>query len=123
MTQLVLDVGNCAPDHASIARMLQKKYSVRVLQADGLDDTLSILREEKISLILINRKLDMDYSDGTLILQALKADPGLRDIPVMLVTNYEEHQAAAVALGALPGFGKLSLDTPQTHERLSAVLS
>jgi hypothetical protein len=40
----------------------------------------------------------------------------------MLISNYEEHQAAAVAAGAQPGFGKLSLNSPQTLERLGKFL-
>jgi hypothetical protein len=40
----------------------------------------------------------------------------------MLVTNYAEHQEAAVAVGAIRGFGKLEFDKPETRERLAAVL-
>jgi hypothetical protein len=41
----------------------------------------------------------------------------------MLVTNYPEHQAQAMAEGAEPGFGKLSLDSQETREKLAQFLS
>jgi CheY-like chemotaxis protein len=56
------------------------------------------------------------------ILKQIKADAQLRQVPVMLVTNYADHQALAVAAGAEPGFGKLALDTPDTLEKLSRFL-
>ena len=118
----VLDVGNCAPDHFAIKRMLSSKFEASVLQTHGAQDTLQTLRSQHVDLVLINRKLDQDYSDGTEILKLIKADSQLSSIPVMLVTNLDEYQAAAIQLGAEPGFGKLALDTPATHQRIAAVL-
>ena len=118
----VLDVGNCVPDHASIKRLLTSHYDVDVLQTHASDDTLALLRKRAVDLVLINRKLDCDYSDGTEILKQLKADPLLAKTPVMIITNYAEHQDAAVALGAERGFGKLELQTPATREKLNSFL-
>lgn len=119
----VLDVGNCVPDHASIKRLLTSHYDVDVLQTHASDDTLALLRKRAVDLVLINRKLDCDYSDGTEILKQLKADPLLAKTPVMIITNYAEHQDAAVALGAERGFGKLELQSPATREKLNSFLS
>ncbi len=123
MPKTVLDVGNCVPDHAAIRGMLQRTYGANVLQTHGPDDTLAALERGGIDLVLINRKLDQDYSDGIEILRLIKKDERLRAVPVMIVTNYPDHQAAAVAEGAEYGFGKLELAAPQTHERLSKYLS
>jgi len=41
---------------------------------------------------------------------------------MMLVTNYPEHQDAAIAVGAIRGFGKLEFAKPETRERLAIVL-
>jgi CheY-like chemotaxis protein len=120
--RLVLDVGNCGPDHAAIRRMLEQNFGVDVLQAHGSTDTLEMLRARRVDLVLINRKLDQDYSDGTEILKQIKADPGLATVPVMLVTNHEEYQRAAIDLGAERGFGKLSLNDRTTKELLSQFL-
>jgi len=72
--------------------------------------------------VLVNRKLDCDYSDGVDVIRQIKADPELAEIPVMLITNYAEHQEAAVAIGALRGFGKLEYGKPETLERLQPIL-
>ena len=71
---------------------------------------------------LVNRKLDHDYSDGIDIIRQIKADPALAPVRVMLVTNYPEHQAAAIAAGAIHGFGKLEFEHPATREKVAAAL-
>src|SRR5260221_10716061 len=103
----VLDVGQCPPDHGSIRRLIEDRFAAEVVQAHDARETLAQLRAGKFDLVLINRKLDADYSDGLEIIQQIKADPQLADTPVMLVTNYPEHQQLAVAAGAELGFGKL----------------
>ncbi|MFN9345824.1 MAG: response regulator [Planctomycetota bacterium] len=120
--KIVLDVGNCGPDHSAISAMLRKHFDVEILRADQLSDTLATLQRQEVDLILINRKLDIDYSDGIEILQAVKRSDAYRDIPVMLITNYAEHQQQAIAAGAILGFGKLELNAPETLKRLEAVL-
>ncbi len=118
----VIDVGNCPPDFAAIKRMLETRFQAKVEQAHSADDAFKLLRSAPADLVLVNRKLDRDYSDGTEVLKQLKADPQTSSVPVMLVTNYAEHQQAAIELGAIEGFGKLSLDAPDTIARLSDVL-
>ena len=119
----VLDVGNCGPDHASMRRMLTTNFGAEVLQTHGSDDTLELLKRQSVDLVLINRKLDYDYSDGTEILKQIKALPQFASLPVMIITNYAEHQAAAVAFGAIPGFGKLEINSPDTRAKLTPFLS
>lgn len=122
MTKTVLDIGNCNPDHSAIQRMLTSHYDVVVLRADELSDAMDVLRQNKVDLIVINRKLDIDYSDGIEILRHLKRDAATRAIPAMIITNYPEQQLAAVSEGAEYGFGKLQYAEPSTHERLSRFL-
>lgn len=118
----VLDVGQCGPDHATIRRYLTNHFDVDIVQTHGLSDTLAELRASHFDLVLINRKLDADYSDGIEILREIKAAAEVAHVPVMLITNYPEHQDAAVAAGAHRGFGKLEFDDPATKEKLAAVL-
>src|SRR5262245_49120819 len=106
MPKRVLDVGNCGPDHAAITQLM-RRFGAEVVQADGAHDALSLLRSGGVDLVLVNRKLDMDYSDGIEVIRQIKADPAVAATPVMLITNYAEHQDAAEAIGALRGFGKL----------------
>lgn len=122
MTKTVLDVGNCNPDHSAIQRMLTSRYDVVVLRSHQLTDALQILSQQKVDLIVINRKLDMDYSDGVEILKHLKQHHDFKSIPTMIITNYPDQQLAAVAEGAEYGFGKLQYSEPATHERLSRFL-
>lgn len=123
MAKRVLDVGNCSLDHGAIRTMLQRTFAAEVVQADGLEDTLQRLREEPFDLVLVNRKLDADYSDGIDVIRAIKGDPALAAVPCMLVTNYAEHQQTAVAAGAEYGFGKKELYAAATRERLSRHLA
>ncbi len=119
----VLDVGNCGPDHSSMRRMLATNFDAEVLQTHGLDDTLAALKQQPVDLVLINRKLDHDYSDGTEILKQIKAKPEYVALPVMIITNYAEHQTSAVELGAIPGFGKLEINSAETRAKLTPILS
>jgi CheY-like chemotaxis protein len=123
MNKRVLDIGNCAPDHAAIRQMIESRFAATVEQAHEAEEVFARLRAEPFDLVLINRKLDADYSDGLAIIQQIKADPELCEIPVMLITNYPEHQQRAIASGALPGFGKQALQNPTTFERLRGILN
>jgi hypothetical protein len=40
----------------------------------------------------------------------------------MMITNYPDHEAKAIAAGAEPGFGKKSLHEPETRQRLAKFL-
>ncbi len=122
MTKRVLDVGQCGADHYTIGRLLKTRFAAEVVQAHGLRDAQTSLAREHFDLVLVNRKLDADHSDGLEIVKAIKADAALAALPVMLVSNYADAQAAAVAAGAVPGFGKAELGRPETEPRLRSVL-
>ena len=102
--------------------MLTSNFDVQVLQAQNSAEALDVLRSNNVDLVLVNRKLDEDYSDGIEVIRSLKSDPLLTKIPVMLVTNLEEHQQLALSLGAIRGFGKLALNSSQTIELVAEVL-
>jgi len=122
MPKTLLDCGNCPPDFQSMKRLVSQAFDADIIQCHSLDDTLSVLRETKVDLVTINRKLDLDYSDGIKVAEAIKADPEICDTPVMLITNFEDHQDAAVAVGCERGFGKLAIQDPSTRECLRPFL-
>ncbi len=122
MTKRVLDVGNCVPDHASIRSLIEDNFDAEVVQAHGPEDALATLRDGGIDLVLVNRKLDRDYTDGLDIIKQIKADVDLAATPCMLITNLADHQELAVQTGAELGFGKLEFGKPETRERLRAIL-
>src|SRR5262245_11356324 len=101
MSKRVLDVGQCGPDHATIRGYLTRNFDCEIVQVDDAGQALSQLRDGQFDLVLVNRKLDIDYSDGIEVIRQLKADPATAAVPVMLVTNYPEHQEAAMAVGAV----------------------
>ena len=122
MPKRVLDVGQCNPDHASLSRFLTSHFDVEVDRAHKLDDTLSKLRTQNYDLVMINRKLDIDHSEGMEILRTIKSDDVLKTTPVVLISNFPDAQDAAVKEGAMPGFGKAELGSPKTKERVTAIL-
>jgi len=123
MTKRVLDVGNCVPDHAAIRRLLETTFKAEVVQVDDAASALASLRGQPFDLALVNRKLDMDYSDGLEIIKQIKADPKVAAVPCMLITNYPDQQQIAVQAGAEPGFGKKELYTEETKRRLAKFLA
>lgn len=122
-SKTLVDCGNCGPDFNSIRKMVTANFDASVLQTHGAEDTLELVRSRKIDLITVNRKLDRDYSDGLEIIRQLKADPDTKDVPVMLVTNYDEHQQTAIQEGAEYGFGKLEVGNEETVEKLKPYLA
>lgn len=122
MPHRILNVGQCGPDHSAIRSYMKANFDCQVDLADGPEDTLAALEAGDYDLVLVNRKLDRDYSDGIEVIRQIKAVPDHADVPVMLVTNYPEHQRAAIAAGAVQGFGKLEFDKPETLQRLKGVL-
>ena len=122
-SKTVLSVGQCRPDTAAISHFLTSNFDVKVLTSDLPADTAQALADNEIDLVLINRKLDADYSDGMEILKSVKADPTTADIPVMLVSNFAEWQEKAIENGAIHGFGKAELSDPATVERVRTALA
>lgn len=122
-TKTVLSVGQCRPDGAAIAHFLKTHFSVGLQTADTADQAISALGTQHVDLVLINRKLDIDGSDGLEILQRIRAGDVQPSVPVMLVSNYPEWQARAVSLGAVYGFGKAELSDPGLRDRLKAYLT
>ena len=118
----VLEVGNCDADHTAIVKMLQVHFDARVMRTHGMDDTLRELNDGAFDLVLVNRIADRDATEGLEIIRRITGDAALAAVPVMMITNFEEHQSAAVSAGAKRGFGKAQLDEPATAELLSRYL-
>lgn len=105
----ILSVGQCSFDHGSIVRHLGKSYGAEVAGANTASEALVTLRAGDFDLVLVNRVLDGDGSPGLALIRAIKAEPELSSLPVMLVSNFEDAQVEAQSVGALQGFGKADL--------------
>ncbi len=121
MVKRVLDVGNCSADHAAIRHLVEHAFDATVSRAHSAHDALAALQAERFDLVLVNRVLDRG-GEGIQVVSRIKTDPTLADVPVMLITNYEEHQRGAVEAGAEYGFGKSELQSASTREKLSRFL-
>jgi CheY-like chemotaxis protein len=118
----VLSVGQCMADNGSLTRLLRGTFAADVVPLDTSREALERLKGGRFDLVLVNRVFDANGEAGLDLIRAVKADEALRDVPVMLVSNYPEAQAEAVAAGALPGFGKAALHRPDTADLLRPFL-
>ena len=117
----VLNVGQCGVDSSQISRFLKAKFQAQAVSVDTLDEALAALRSGTFELVLINRLFDWDGTPGLDLIRAIKADPALAEIPLMLVSNYPTAQAEAIALGALPGFGKAEIGKSKVDNVLMSI--
>lgn len=122
MTKRVLSVGQCLPDASALSRFLSTHFEVHIEEADVEQDTLHKLKATSYDLVMINRKLDADYSDGIELIQKIKNSPDLKPCTLMLVSNYPEYQEQAVGVGAAYGIGKNEYRDPETVARLQPYL-
>lgn len=122
MTKRVLDVGNCGPDHASITHMIEGNFDAEVVQVHDGDEAVQTLTLQPFDLVLVNRLMDRTGASGLDIIKTMKTDADLRSVPVMMVTNFEDHQDLAIAAGAEPGFGKQAMNLPKTIDLLRPYL-
>ena len=122
MPKKVALIGHCGPD-SSYLRMavMQASKGVNVIGADEREELQKVL-EDGVDLLLFNRELGYGFDEekGVDVIKRLRAEnPNLK---MMLVTNYPDAQQAAVAAGALPGFGKRELGSPRVVQLLKDAL-
>ena len=122
MAQRIALIGHCGPD-SSYLRMAVSR-AAKGAQIVSADDTASLdqLIAEGVDLLLFNRVLDYGFDDteGAAVIRKLRAaHPNLK---MMLVSNYPEAQAEALAAGALPGFGKREMGSPRVTDLIRSAL-
>jgi hypothetical protein len=114
---LFLLVGHCVPDASMLRSAIRRAVPGASFAEASCDADLAPHRADG-SVWIVNRALDGDFAaaDGV----ELIAREGGR-VRVALVSNFPEAQAAAVAAGAMPGFGKSSLNSEATARALAAM--
>src|SRR5690349_10200098 len=105
----VLSVGQCSPDDSRIAATVHQTLGASMDRAASPDEAAKKLTQNSYDLILVNRIFDYGGDSGLDFIQQLKQSGNTT--PTMLVSNYQDAQAQAIAHGALPGFGKSALGT------------
>jgi hypothetical protein len=122
MPKKIALVGHCGPDSSFLRIAVSKaERDTMVLSVDDDSDLKRVL-DDGVDLLLFNRQLDygFDEREGVALIRKIRAlYPNAK---TMLVSNYPEAQAAAVAAGALPGFGKREIGTPKVNELLRNAL-
>lgn len=111
-------VGHCGPDSSYLRMTISSAIkNATILSADD-DAELHEVLGENVDLLLFNRELGYGFSEneGVRVIDRLRGEyPSLK---MMLISNYPDAQAAAVAAGALPGFGKRDIGSPKVKEIL-----
>lgn len=80
-----------AEDDLFLQRMYNTKLSkegIEVLAASDGEKALALLAEQSVDLALLD--ILMPKKDGFEVLEAMKADPKLKNIPVIMLTNLGE---------------------------------
>lgn len=110
-------VGHCGFDGSSLTRLAQSALPDAQVVAVNTQSQLDAVAHRQ-SLLLINRVLDGRFDAGS-GLDMIKHLAGQDDAPaMMLISNYPDAQADAVAAGALPGFGKNDIGKAEVSQRL-----
>jgi two-component system chemotaxis response regulator CheY len=110
----VLDVGQCSPDHSAIRSLLHRTFNVYIDQAGSVDEAIEELKTASYDLVLVNRVIFEDGGSGAELIAKMKSVRDFRDVPVMMISNFNDAQQDAVAAGGVPGFGKAELNDPST---------
>ena len=113
MGKKVALVGHCGPD-SSFLRIAVSRVGkdVQVVSADDGRELNRVL-DQGVDLLLFNRQLDFGFDEDEGVAVIRKLRPHYPNVKMMLVSNYPEAQAAAVAAGGVPGFGKREIGTPR----------
>lgn len=118
----VLTVGHCSADHARLCHVLARAGAGDVHAASDKDEALRMMSLRNYRLALVNRVFDAEGTSGLDFLRLVfRADVG-EGVWIMLVSNHADAQENAIALGALPGFGKSDLHSPALAARLTSLL-
>jgi len=89
-----------------VTQRLLERNGMRVLTArDGMD-AIALLSEQVPDIILLD--IEMPRMDGYEVAALVRADPRLRDVPIIMITSRvgEKHRARAIELGVNDYLGK-----------------
>ena len=94
---------------------------MRVLAADDQDELNQAL-SEGVDLLLLNREMPYGFEEdyGVELIRKLRAKHPR--VKMMLVSNYAEAQAQAIAAGAVPGFGKREIGSKKIAQLINDAL-
>lgn len=116
-TRTIVLVGHCGPDmfmlKSALGRAAADAPIVTVNDTQSLSEYLN-----GNSVLLVNRELDGSFDTKSGIELIAQIAKGQTPPITMLISNYEDAQAQAIAAGARQGFGKSELYDESTTEAL-----
>jgi DNA-binding NarL/FixJ family response regulator len=119
----VLLVGHCGPDSSYLRSAVRSALKdVDILSADD-NPSLQHAMASGVELALINRELGWGFDPQSGIEMISELRNRFPNIPLMLISNYPEAQSAAMAAGAVAGFGKSEIGKPRVGQVLKDVFS
>jgi len=122
MSKKIVLVGHCGADSSYLRMAVAKAVKdARIIMADN-DTALGEAIAAGADLILFNRELGYDFTEKLGVDAIKRLRPNYPNLKMMLVSNYPEAQADAVAHGALPGFGKRELGSARVLEVIRGAL-
>lgn len=116
--QTAVLVGHCGFDSAGLTSLIQRALpGASTATARSLSDLEQ--HADQDAILLVNRIPEGDFSgrDGVALIEYLgkRCETPPRSL---LISHYADAQAAAVAAGALPGFGKAEMHRPEAEQCL-----
>lgn len=115
-----------AEDDQVISEMYTAKFKAsgfRVLLAEDGEEAIRLVREEHPDIALLD--VIMPKKEGTEVIMEMKADPEVKDIPVIFLTNLggrTEDTEAGLALGAVDFITKAEVTPQKILDRVMEVL-
>lgn len=120
MGKRILLVGHCNIDGPMLQEILSAEIPGSRVERVNSDADLSRTVGEGADLLLINREpVGFDESGLELVRKVCGECPGTK---VMLVSDHPDAQEEAVEAGALPGFGKSQMGSPELAETVERAL-
>ncbi|MFN2465609.1 MAG: PleD family two-component system response regulator [Candidatus Dormibacteria bacterium] len=112
-------------DEASLQKVLQIRLQIEgfdVRTAGDGEEALAMIREERPDLVLTD--LMMPMMDGAELTRAIKSDPELKDIPVLVLTALKEQRERENLLAAgADGFAAKPYNSAELTSRIRDLLA
>ena len=112
-------VGHCRPDSFAMRSALGR-YAPGAVFVD-VNDSAGLAAHANASALLVNRVLDGRFDTGNGV-ELIGSLPEAQRRRATLVSNLPDAQAEAVALGAVPGFGKSEMYSDKARETIEGLV-
>jgi hypothetical protein len=122
MSKRILLVGHCGVDGPRMQREICNFLDEADVLRINSDDDLTRAVDEGADLLLINREpIGFEPKTGKDLVRELHGR--YPDTKLMLVSDYDDAQGEAEEAGAMPGFGKSIVGTPQFERTVKQALA